>query len=324
MAWNVRVCRMGASAALLIIMVGASWAGTWDFNPDKYAIKHKYEAQSDMEGEGYFMERRDVNTNNLSLREYMHGSGTFDVADLVSSEQKSTGYSYYYIIDNDKASRTYGKLIKKSTWANSVISFTKQSEMNQSPAEFVYGTGWYSSHPVSYNSLLKDKTVAKSYQEATMMHHQLEYARGFKGDIAVEMNCTGPTEKADGKGSISMRLEDQVTRGTVQVGELQTDNLYNTRSAMKRQGSREPLIDVDAYYVGSFHLQKNMKIDASKSRTYGMEEWLPCCHGGFFDIEDWDKGRNGEAPIFDCSCRDASISTFKPKWNATQAQFLSK
>jgi hypothetical protein len=277
----------------------------------------------------------------------MHGSGSFDEADLINSEQKTTGspYSDYYWIYDDTLTKKVkingvnrtvaaGWTVKKPSGANSVISMTKQNEVTQGPTSFAYGTGWYASHPVSYNSLFKDKTLAKSYQEANMMHHQVEYARGFKGDISVDMNCTGPTAKANGKGSIVMRLEDDVLEGTVHVSELQTDTLFNAKKdyvtvkgakkytqGMKRQGWKEPLIEVDANYVGSFHIKKTMQMEISKSKSTSTEDWLPCCSGGFFDIWSYDMTNGGQIGIFDCTCRNTSISSFKPKWNASLAQF---
>jgi len=128
--------------------------------------------------------------------------------------QKSTHISSYYYLDYD------GQWQKKCKGASSIISYTRQYDNIQSPTAFAYGTGWYASHPVGYNSLLKDKTVAKSYQESASMHRQVEYARALKGDIAVEMNCTGATATEDGKGLLNMRIDDDVTHGTLHIGEL--------------------------------------------------------------------------------------------------------
>jgi len=52
-----------------------------------------------------------------------------------------------------------------------------------------------------------------------------------------------------------------------------------------------------------------------------MEDWLPCCMGGFFDVPDYSKANKGQIGIFDCTCRNTSISTFKPTWDGTIAQF---
>lgn len=312
---------------VLLFVLGSSYAGPWDLNPGKTALKHTHHSEGDVTGEGFVMVYQNINTNNLSAVEYMHGSGSFDVADIIDSQQKTThDYNYYYY-----QTLSTGKIVPewKQQWtgANSVIKLTRQSDMTQSPMTFAYGTGWYASHPITYNSLLKDRTVAKSYQEGSMMLHQLEYARGFVGDMAVELNCTGPTETKDGYGLANMKLEDKVIQGTVHVAELLTNpQTYKSggkklSTSSKALGVKGALIEIDENYIGNFDIQRNMKLEVTKSRAVTMEDWLPCCMGGFFDVPDYSKANKGQIGIFDCTCRNTSISTFKPAWNGTIAQF---
>ncbi len=315
---------------VIILVLGNSYGGPWDLNPGKEALKHTHHSEGDVKGDGFVMVYQNINTNNLSAVEYMHGSGSFDVADIIDSAQKTTHGSYYYY-----QSLSTGKIVPewKQQWtgANSVIKLTRQSDMTQSPMTFAYGTGWYASHPITYNSLLKDRTVAKSYQEGSMMLHQLEYARGFVGDMAVELNCTGPTETKDGYGLASMKLEDKVIQGTVHIAELLTNpqqlkydsktKKYVPTKSSKVLGVKGALIEMDENYIGNFDIQRNMKLEVTKSRAVTMEDWLPCCMGGFFDVPDYSKANKGQIGIFDCTCRNTSISTFKPAWNGTIAQF---
>ena len=221
---------IGSGLILLLVFIGLAWAGQFDFNPDQIPVKYKNDVSSDVTGEGYFKEYKRVNTNNLSMLEYAHGSGTLDFADILSSEQKSSSAStvYYYgdrkfkdasgqesTIEGDWTSGKYGP--------SSVVSYTRQYDNIQSPIGFGYGTGWYATHPVGFNSLLKDKNEAKSYQEGASMHRQVEYAHALKGDIAVDINCTAPTATVEGKGTLSMKIDDDVTQGSLHIGELLND-----------------------------------------------------------------------------------------------------
>jgi hypothetical protein len=314
--------RVGTGLILLVLFTGFSWAGTWDFNPGQEAVEHKHEMTDDVTGQGYVMEYKKINTNNLSLLEYFHGSGSMDLADILNSEQKSTHSSTYHYLDYD------GQWQKSCKNANSVISYTRQYDNIQSPTTFAYGTGWYASHPVGYNSLLKDKTVAKSYQESASMHRQVEYARALKGDIALNINCTGPTDTANGKGTLSMSIDDDVTQGTLHIGEILAQPMkaggYKVQPKVKNQlGWKDPVIEVDNDYIGNFQVQKTMKLDLTKYKKTWGEDWLPCCSGGFFDLPSWnfDKQYAGQKGIFDCTCRNTSISSMKPAWNASLAQF---
>ncbi|VVB72561.1 Uncharacterised protein [uncultured archaeon] len=314
--------KLGSALVLLILVMGVSLAGNFDYNPnDQYPVKHKNDVTSDVSGTGYMVEYTKVNTNNLSMMEYAHGSGTLDLADVLYDEQKSTGLAtYIYYIDYDT-----GQWKRALQSANSAITYTRQYDNVQSPTSFAYGTGWYAAHPVTYNSLLKDKNEAKSYQESVSMHRQVEYARAVKGDIAVDMNCTGPTATTSGAGTISMKTDDEITQGTLHVGELMgfpMKNVKTTKVALK-QGIKEPIILLDSDYVGDFKIQKTMKVGITKSAPSWMEDWLPCCSGSFFDVPSYnfEKEHGSQKGIFDCTCRNTSISTMLPKWNTTLAQF---
>jgi hypothetical protein len=275
------------------------------------------------------MEYHRVNTNNLSLFEYMHGSGTLKEADVLNAAQKTSGSvtntdgyitgSVYFIIDWKT-----GKWKTVNSGASSVISYTKQNDMSQAPSSFAFGTGWYAFHPVGYNSLIKDKTNIKSYQVGTEMEHQIEYARAVVTDIAVDLNCTGHTETADGRGYTHMKIQDDVTQGTIHVAELQNRPLYDTYGnpyTIKIQGVHSPLIVEDTLWVGNYKIQKDMTMEITKTRSTSCADWLACPMGGFFDIQDWDKLKGGESAIFDSTARNVSLSTFKPKWDGSKAQF---
>jgi hypothetical protein len=316
--------------AAIAILAGTSLAGRDDFNPGQEAnVKYKLEYQDDVSGDGYVMIWEDINTNNLSLLQYAHGSGNIVYSDTLNAQQKRLhrDYPYNYYINSG------GYFTQWGDNADSIISYKKQTAATQAPTSFAYGTGWYVDHPVQYNSLLKDKTESKSYQEGISMHHLLDYTRAYKGDIAVDLNCTGATEKAVGRGLASMRIEDEVTQGKVHVGELFTQGLkYIATSSLgkqmdfKIQGWKEPKAEIDANYIGNFHIIKNMKVEVEKPKKSDCEDWLGCCFGGFFDISDYDLGAvrgpyKDEKGIFDCTCRNTSLSSYQPKWNGTAAQF---
>ena len=317
---------LGICLALLslIALSGLSWAGSFDFNPGQEPLRHKHEMNDDVSGQGFMKEYRKINTNNLSLLEYSHGSGSIDQAGILNSEQKSTHIvNNFYYLDDD------GQWQKKCRGASSVINYTRQYDNIQSPTAFAYGTGWYASHPIGYNSLLKDKTLARSYQEAASMHRQVEYARGLKGDIAVDINCTGPTATANGIASLIMRIDDDVTQGTLHVGELIFNpkllkfSCANTTAFGHMNAWKDPIIEIDDDYIGDFKAQRTLKLEAKKFTEMWGEDWLPCCSGGFFDLPSWnfDKQYAGQKGIFDCTCRNISLSTMKPNWNGTAAQF---
>lgn len=124
-----------------------------------------------------------------------------------------------------------------------------------------------------------------------------------------------------------MKIEDFVTQGTVHIGQLLTDTKKaNTKKkgGLKFQAWKEPIIEVDADYVGNFHMIKNMKMEIEKSKPMEYTDWLPCCFGGYFDMHEVDRKAIAEDGIFDCTCMKTALKSYKPAWNGTAAQFLPK
>ncbi len=298
MRYGCTFIKMVMIFSVLLSMPAISWAAE---NPDGYYKKHEHQFAQDVSGDGFVMVHQVVNTETLQLKNYMHGSGSMDMATLINSSQKSSSYKYF-----DKTKWT------KESFKKGNITFLEQNEMSYAPRSFAYGTGYYEQTPVVYNSKLKEKTCGKNYQDnvGTSMHHQIEYAQGFKKDIAVNLDCKAPTKDASGAGLIEMRIDEEVTEGVVHVGELMTDEEY---------GWKKPLIEIDENYVGSFKIKKNMKVTATKYKKSDKKDWLSCCFGGYGGIDDENK-KWGEEEIFDCTCRQ--VAWDESGWsNLTQEQY---
>ena len=290
----------------LMVMLMASTPAFALVNPEGYFLKNEHKFEQDVEGTGYSMVYQKVNTKTLQLKNYMHGSGTLDQATLIRSNQTDTK-----VREQDRNTLVYGS--KEHTTHNSVISFVEQNEMTYSPVAFAYGTGWYEKNPIVYNSKLKERTEGKSYQEGVSMVHQIEYASGFVKDIAVDLECKEPnppkgsysSSPINGYGLARMKIEEQVTEGTVHIGQL----LANPDPAKGQRGGasgwKNPLIEIDENYVGTFRITKNMEVMVSKSADKTRGDWLSCCIGGYGTMEDDDK-MWGEKEIFDCTCRDVA------------------
>jgi len=275
-------------AGLMVILVacGPSLAAS---NPEGYFVENEHSFEQDVSGDGYAMVYQKVNTETLQLQNYMHGSGSIDAATLINSSQSEGSYYYY-----DAKTNAWVKVPQKT----GEIHFVEQNDMTYAPQSFAYGTGYYAENPVVFNSKLKEKTEGKNYQEevATSMHHQIEYAQGFVKDIRVNLECVEAEEAGvAGHGMAEMGIEETVTEGTVHVGELIAGG--------EAYGWKKPLVEIDENYVGSFAIQKNMKVCAEKSAKKNAKDWLSCCIGGYGEMEDDDKIW-GEKEIFDCTCRD--------------------
>ncbi len=320
------IMRIWAALLVMLAVSGPAWAGT---NPDGYYLKNEQKLEQDVEGEGFVMVYQKVNTESLQILNYLHGSGTMDAAFLINSNQSTTGgkctqdqNTLAYINTKDKGD--------DSAYAEN-ISFLEQNEMVYAPVAMAYGTGFYAKNPIVYNSKLKERTEGKNYggscqSEAVSMLHQIEYASAFEKDIGVKLRNQEKwpqkgysSSPIKGLSSTSMKIEEEVTEGSVHIGQLMTVIPTEKGTNCKSNFAwKNPLIEIDENYIGTFKITKNMEICTSCSGSKPRDDWLSCCIGGYGSMEDYDK-LWGEEEIFDCTCREKA---WGESWNDTsRAQY---
>jgi len=299
------ITKAGVALAMLFFLAAPAWAAD---NPDGYYQKYEHTFKQDVEGDGYAMVYQKLNTETLQLQNYMHGSGSMDAATLINSSQKSVSYRYFNGTAWPEEKAKEGK-----------INFIEQNEMVYSPQVFPYGTGYYEANPIVYNSKLKEKTSGKSYQIGSSMHHQIEYARGFNKDLEVNLTCRAPTADENGLGYAQMRIEEDVTEGTVHIGELLTykngpgNNTKTSDDETHRW--RDPLVDIEEDYIGTFKITKEMEVCTTdgKTKSSDSKDWLSCCFGGYGGMDDHDKV-GVEDCFFNCQCYDNALADYDPEW----------
>jgi hypothetical protein len=293
------IARIWAALLLMLVVSGPAWAAG---NPDGYYLKNEQSLEQDVEGVGFAMVYQKVNTESLQLKNYMHGSGTMDMGILLSSNQ-SSGTVY----TQDRNTLVY---TGTDSYHKGNISFVEENEMTYSPVAMVYGTGYYAENPIVYDSKLKERTEAKNYDgglcgEEVSMVHQIEYASAFAKDIGVRLqnsekapdaSKTYSSAPAKGLSCTSMKIEEDVTEGSVHIGQLMAKSGY---------GWKDPLVEIDENYAGTFKITKDMEICTSCSGSSCRKDWLSCCIGGYGSMDDLDK-LWGEKEIFDCTCRDVA------------------
>ncbi|HRW82895.1 MAG TPA: hypothetical protein P5049_05520 [Methanothrix sp.] len=246
-----------------------------------------FDFDQSVQGSGYFMTYRyiqldspDTNAKGPMYKDYAHGSGTIDNEITICAEE----------IDY---SRPVGCF--RECEAYSCISAREDNSMVYSPMAMTYGNGYYARNPIVYNSLLKEKTVIKNYKPATMMHHQVEYAKAIDKEIDVivkDKRYIYEDPVYQGVGYTSMKINEDITDGMVDIGVLQGEpNSMDPNSTYtgKRATSAwvNPMIEIDEHYVGTFHIEKNMSIDVPYKKESAPKDWLTCCILGCGDPCDY-------------------------------------
>lgn len=274
----------------------------------EYSVKNNLtlDMKQSVSGEGYFMSYKYVRmpntlgltgiaSNGVEAKDYSHGSGTIDNEAILSAESSDMKNG----IDED-----YGQDYQE---ALSCIQLKEDNKMVYSPQIFHFGTGYYAINPFRYSSLLKEKTWLKNRGSATSMHHEVEYAHGL--DKELEILAKDFISEED--PSVSMlNVTEDVSDGRAHLGLQQGDPALVTaededeNKLVARSAWRNPLIEVDEDYIGTFHIEKLLNLTASVDETEEDVDWLPCCTGGWDSMDSKDQKGFGASTkgVFDCTC----------------------
>jgi hypothetical protein len=303
-------------AMVLIVLTGSSMAAiTWPATttyPNGYQEKNTtFTFEQSVQGTGYFMTYMYAKAGNAELKNYAHGSGTINNEATLVYQHLNRSTHNVYSDYND--------------FEQNCIQFKEDNVMTYSPMRIAVGNGYYAANPLDYSSLLKEKTWAKNYRAGTSMHHEVEYAHALDKELEVNIkdliNYTYDPEK-NGMGYTQMKINEDVTNGKAHIGVLQANqnfagynagDLTDPRVAgMGISGWYKPAIEIDEDYWGTYHIEKNMTLETPYYLKQTKDDWLPCCFGGFADMNTLDKKVFKSATgVFDCTC-------FKVP---TQAQF---
>ena len=244
-----------------------------------------FDFDQSVQGSGYFMTYRYIQLDSPwtdqkgpMYKDYAHGSGTIDNEMTLCAEE----------IAYTRPDGCYRE------WeAYSCISAREDNSMVYSPMTMSYGNGYYARNPIRYDSLLKEKTLIKNYRPATMMHHQVEYAKAIDKEIDVivkDKDYAYEDPVYQGVGYTSMKINEDITDGMVDIGVLQgePDDMNSTGYLLPRNSAwRNPMIEIDEHYVGTFHIEKNMSIDVPYKHEWIPKDWLSCCIVGCGDPCDY-------------------------------------
>jgi hypothetical protein len=269
-----------------------------------------FDFEQSVQGNGYFMTYLYAKSGNLGLKNYAHGSGS------LNSEATLT-YQYW----DKKNHPTYADY---NDFMQNCIQFKEDVSMVYAPMRISVGTGYYAANPLDYSSLLKEKTWVKNYRAGTSMHHEVEYAHAL--DKELEINAKEKFNYTydpvwEGIGYTQMKLVEDVTDGKAHIGVLQADTSFADINpwtggpnafAAKKSAWKNPSIEIDEDYWGTYHIEKNMTLEVPYYKKTVTDDWLPCCFGGFDTMAYADKKPFKSATgVFDCTCFKAP----------TQAQF---
>ena len=306
---------------VLVALTGYSLAAiTWPATakyPNGFETSNMtFNFEQSVQGNGYFMTYLYAKADNVAVKNYAHGSGS------INNEAVLT----YYDMDQT----THNVYTDYNDIKENCIQFKETNSMVYAPMRIAVGTGYYAANPVDYSSLLKEKTWVKNYRSGTSMQNELEYAHAIDKDLNLvakeKFNYTYDPETI-GFSTTQMNVNEDVTDGKAHIGVLQAQDNYASMNDLGadaqssiggldvpnlKSALQNPAIEIDEDYWGTYHIEKNMTLEVPYLLIQTKDDWLPCCTGGFANMNYEDKKPFKSATgIFDCTCFQAP----------TQAQF---
>ncbi|VVB71878.1 Uncharacterised protein [uncultured archaeon] len=284
-----------------------SWGGESYTYPNAYQEKNTtFNFEQSVQGNGYFMTYLYARAGNAELKNYAHGSGSINNEATLTYQHLNKTTHNVYSDYND--------------FEQNCIQFKEDNVMTYAPMRIAVGNGYYAANPLDYSSLLKEKTWAKNYRAGTSMHHEVEYAHALDKELEVNIkdlfNFTYDPELI-GTGYTQMKINEDVTDGKAHIGVLQANenNAGNVAYDLKNPSNwysgkqmwssalKDPAVEIDEDYWGTYHIEKNMTLEVPYYLKLTKDDWLPCCFGGFADMNILDKKVFKSATgVFDCTC----------------------
>ena len=322
---------------VLVALIGcsaASWPAkttTWpamgpnakgDTYPNGYEESNRtFDFEQSVQGNGYFVTYLYAKAGNVAVKNYAHGSGS------LNSEATLT----YQNLDRS----THNTYSDYNDFQQDCIQFKEDVAMVYAPMKIAVGNGYYAANPLDYSSLLKEKTWVKNYLAGTSMHHEVEYAHALDKELEIvakdKRNMTWDPE-LESVGYTQMKIVEDVTDGKAHIGVLQANKDYLNATSitspdytnpdtlndlgMIKSAWKDPSIEIDEDYWGTYHIEKNMTLEVPYHLIQKKEDWLPCCFGGYLTLPTTyrgDLGLKGAKGVFDCTCFKAPTAAEFPR-----------
>lgn len=220
----------------------------------------------------------------IPIQRMDHGSGMIEREMILHSDNT--------INTNVSPDYNYGYSLAKALVSSNLV---------YGPQQVSIGTGYYAAHPVTFNSLLGDKTEIKNYASETSMDQETLYARAIKEDLQAGVEddfYNAEWLPSVGLANTQMNLNESVDSGTAHVGMLQGDRAFE----FKKSALYNSKIMVDEAYTGTFNLAIKMGLTIPTYTADESEDWLPCsCYKGWDDMNLHDQVYHSAKGFFDCT-----------------------
>jgi len=241
--------------------------------------------------------------NGVEAKNKAHGSGKINTDSTIYTESSYSNKTWINGAYDDD-----GEEIEDEEVSTSVIQMKEDSKMTYSLSVMGIGSRYYNHNPVVFNSLLSEEDWIMNRNGLNSLHHLVDRAHGLNKVLDAQSNA------GDDTMNTTMNIEEDLIDGRAHFGVLQLqgipvdeepeeDSKEEQILGLAMKAWQKPMIEMDEDYVGSFHIKKKMDLTTYSTEEEKEDSWLPCCFGGFSDLNYADarvfKSARG---IFDCTC----------------------
>lgn len=159
-----------------------------------------------------------------------------------------------------------------SSYNSSAISFMSENSISSAPVALMPGSGYYSSHPFAIGGGIGSRTVLSNGDSATAtsMSHEVGFARNLSGKREYSASSRSMNSEYEDSSytTTAMKIDESVTSGKVEIGVL---------SGGDGHAWKNPAIEIEEEYVGTYHITKNFTINSSFLKIRAFDGWSNCC-----------------------------------------------
>lgn len=255
-----------------------------------FESRYIYHMDQDIQGNGFFSSYQNTDVTNLSLSNLAHGSGSYDYESKLDSRN---GAKY------DEKKDIYTTVSDRGT------TFIESVDFSYAPASMQMGKY---SLPIAFQSKGAEKTCLKNYISGVSMNARFNYADTLSKNLSSELywkftNTTNEFESSLNSDTRTKLNFEAAFSGSGHVGVLDTS-----------RGEHDANLLIDEDYRGTYYITKNMSHETSYKLKRQIDDWLPCCSGGFADMSLADrKPFKSATGIFDCTCFAAPTQAEFPR-----------
>jgi hypothetical protein len=317
----------------LLILLGMGFAGSEsDQVPyaDPSTVENKnltFDMQQSVSGTGFFATYRHSSMpdaigeegllyNGVEAKNNAHGSGEIDANSLIYSESSYNNRTWINgAYDKD------GEIIEDDEETTSIIEIDDDHKMSYGSLTLPIGSRYYATHAIVFNSQLFENTWIKNRDGLNFINNRVEGAKGL--NIILDASSDG--------FNTTMKLDEDMTQGKAHFAALQTigiprDGVSDEVLDEESDGGSEdehvdaeepkeasvlgpamkawhnPIFVLDEDYLGTYHIKQNLTMYSNEEDEEKEDAWLPCCNGGFSDMNEMDKKGRSVQGVFDCTC----------------------